>query len=1114
VNWDPNFGIPGNGLDQPVSAMALFDDGTGTALYAGGYFQHAGGVAVHSVAKWDGTAWSPLGTSFTGTVLALAAFDDGTGPALYAGGYIYVADGVPMHFMTRWNGSSWSDVGGGVDSVVYAFAVHDDGTGPALYAAGAFNNASGAPAAKVARWNGSTWSAVGSGLVGSINTLASFDDGSGPALFAGGNAPNTIRKWDGSTWSIPGGGVNGGVLALAPYGGSLYAAGGFGSAGGNTCNNIARWDGTQWSPVGTASTGGGANNSILTLGVCDLGGGPLLYAGGGFDSVNYHAVEAHQMASWDGTTWSALGSGLTGFGIVSGAGPLAICGFNGGIGSRVYVGGMFTTISGMRSDNIAVWGSPCAPASISQQPLSQSAVFPDPVVFRITARGNPPLSYQWRKDGVPIANVSGKIEGATTPTMTIYYWSLNDEGNYDCQVTNPYGVTTSDEAVLTVPGNGTTGAPIVLTKILLPPEPVPGLPGATFTSFGSSIQAATSDVSFYGRIEGAGNTNQSLNLWQSGTTQLLDMNWAQAPGTPSGVLFDHFGGFLIGADGKLAFSAVLLGPGIDGLNNTGIWYHDVGGEDLVARFGDPAVGGPAGSTFRNNLMLESFSDSGQILFSGTLYNGGSFVAGGYWVWDRASGQSLVAINGQTAPGTSATFANLQYRQMVESRSGTVALFSDLSGGPSWGLWTGQPGALQLVALSGDQVPGYPAGTTFLYVDSPVLNELDDLAFRAQIQDPGGSTRWMVLRWRAGVFDTILSQGDPAPGIPGETIFACKPIEMNENGAFLIYSSVASGSCTDNCPSYGFFLVDASGIDRIITDRADPLPEAPPGFTLGSLGPVAMNNAEQVVLTVTLYHGQSFGTTYGWTREHGLFPVAIPGSQIEVTPGDYRTVAGAGMSFVDGGVGGLSTDHNAGPSRNLNDAGQVLMAFGFSDFVSGIFTGQFTTYESRYFAPGTPFCAGDGTLATPCPCGNFGLPGHGCDNSIATGGAILTCVGGASLAADTLTLTSAGERLTALSVFLQGTTRLSAGVPYGDGVRCVGGILKRIGVKAAVGGVVTYPGASDLSVSARSDALGDVIHPGETRYYQIYYRDPTQTFCPNPPGGTFNTSSGQIIPWFP
>jgi hypothetical protein len=79
-------------------------------------------------------------------------------------------------------------------------------------------------------------------------------------------------------------------------------------------------------------------------------------------------------------------------------------------------------------------------------------------------------------------------------------------------------------------------------------------------------------------------------------------------------------------------------------------------------------------------------------------------------------------------------------------------------------------------------------------------------------------------------------------------------------------------------------------------------------------------------------------------------------------------------------------------------------------------------------------------------------------------------------------TTSGEKPTATSVVLQGTSVLAGGSPYGQGVRCVGGTLKRLYTKAAVAGSITAPnfGAGDPTVSARSAAKGDPISAGEIR----------------------------------
>ena len=156
-----------------------------------------------------------------------------------------------------------------------------------------------------------------------------------------------------------------------------------------------------------------------------------------------------------------------------------------------------------------------------------------------------------------------------------------------------------------------------------------------------------------------------------------------------------------------------------------------------------------------------------------------------------------------------------------------------------------------------------------------------------------------------------------------------------------------------------------------------------------------------------------------------------------------------------------------------------------------------------------FCAGDGS-AGPCPCANAGSSGKGCDNSASTGGARLK--GDGTTSPDTLQLLASGELPTALSIFLQGNLQLATPVPFGDGIRCIGGVLKRLAVKNAVGGEAVYPSAGELPVGVHSAGLGDPIAPGSTRWYQTYYRDPALAFCPNPPGNSWNVTNAVEVVW--
>jgi len=145
--WLPAFGGE-PGVGDRVQALAVFDDGRGKALYAGGSFTTAGGAAASHVACWDGTSWSALGLGVDAAVQAPAVFDDGSGARLGAGGAFTSAGGAAANRIACWDGTSWTPLGSGMNDAVRSLAVCDVGGGPELYAAGAFTVAGGGGASR------------------------------------------------------------------------------------------------------------------------------------------------------------------------------------------------------------------------------------------------------------------------------------------------------------------------------------------------------------------------------------------------------------------------------------------------------------------------------------------------------------------------------------------------------------------------------------------------------------------------------------------------------------------------------------------------------------------------------------------------------------------------------------------------------------------------------------------------------------------------------------------------------------------------------------------------------------------------------------------------------
>lgn len=381
----------------------------GTNLYAGGSYGYlAGGKIVNSIASWDGANWSGIGPSGRGnglssSVLALAS--DGTN--LYAGGTFTAAGQTSANYISRFDGTNWFSMGSGigpVGSIIRALAVGNNG----VYVGGQFSTAGGVSAANAAFWNGTNWSALGGGPGGVVASILVRTDGvyavGAPSGTSGYGSPFFVR-WDGTNWDdsfattnsfflvlinnpniamdalassgtnifvggefnfaqgdqnfimdatscpdifqcyggyayIMGTGVNSNVLAMTVIGTNLYAAGYFTNAGGIAASHIAEWNGTTWSALGSGVVGSGYPDALAAIGT-------NLYAGGSF--TNMGGVSANGVAKWNGSIWSALGGGVLRGGLPSSVSSL------GSSGNDLYAGGVFQVAGNKASYSVGHW---------------------------------------------------------------------------------------------------------------------------------------------------------------------------------------------------------------------------------------------------------------------------------------------------------------------------------------------------------------------------------------------------------------------------------------------------------------------------------------------------------------------------------------------------------------------------------------------------------------------------------------------------------------------------------------------------------------------------------------------------------------------------------------
>jgi hypothetical protein len=206
---------------------------------------------------------------------------------------------------------SWSPVCN-ASGIGYINTLEVDSSSNKLYMAGYFNSRCGVTAKNVIAYDGISWDSLSDGLNSEIRVLKMVNGD----LYAGGiftqsgtTSISKIAKWNGSSWSALGSGLSNSVStsycfasAITEYAGELYVGGYFNIAGGVNASGIAKWNGTSWSAVGLGIS---ASSSVLAMEVYN----GELYVGGSFTTAG--GIAAQNIAKWNGTSWSAVGSGMT-----------------------------------------------------------------------------------------------------------------------------------------------------------------------------------------------------------------------------------------------------------------------------------------------------------------------------------------------------------------------------------------------------------------------------------------------------------------------------------------------------------------------------------------------------------------------------------------------------------------------------------------------------------------------------------------------------------------------------------------------------------------------------------------------------------------------------------
>ncbi len=246
-------------------------------------------------------SWQPVGAGFIPNgVNAFYIYNN----VLYVGGGIATSGAVTLNGVGKWNGVFWDSLAaGGSFGNPHCFADYNG----QLIAGGDFNKMNGYPNTRsIASWDGTAWHALGLGIGGNVKAMAVYNG----SLYVGGDiiAVNgawwyrDLARWDGTNWyTIPTSGGLSMIESMTIYNGELYVGGYFSSIDSVPVQNIAKFDGTTWSAVG-----GGLSSDVFCLYVDSISN--RLYAGGNFTYTNNNTVSCpSSIAYWDGNVWTPFG---------------------------------------------------------------------------------------------------------------------------------------------------------------------------------------------------------------------------------------------------------------------------------------------------------------------------------------------------------------------------------------------------------------------------------------------------------------------------------------------------------------------------------------------------------------------------------------------------------------------------------------------------------------------------------------------------------------------------------------------------------------------------------------------------------------------------------------
>lgn len=473
-----------------------------------------------------------------------------------------------------------------------------------------------------------------------------------------------------------------------------------------------------------------------------------------------------------------------------------------------------------------------------------------------------------------------------------------------------------------------------IRTVALSDMPPTGLPqGLQFGALDGATIDANGRVAFR-----AGPNPRSESLWveENGVPRLIAYTGGQVPGESEEVRWSQFDFELtFNSAGNLLFEGSVIGTDPPSPSfHRGLWVDQAGSLWEAMQSGDVAPGAQAGEFFVGSSLNRILTKENEVFFQDYITSEGVFPPTGLGVW-QGDGQTLspVAISGQPTPvpelGADAT---RDFRGIGDfDASGNVLLPSKLEGtGISDtnddSVWWGRPDDLAMVAREGDQATGLPDGVqyaSFKAFSSPYRDT--GVHFSATLSGNGVDESNDEAVWSVddSGLTLIMRKGDQAPMMPAGVRFASLgAYRLSEGSDQVVFLISLSGPGIDDTNRLAVFAGLPESL-RLVGQQGQQAPGTSDGAAFGSaaFGFLQQNQSGQVAFTSQLVGGGIHDGVWAEDGSGVLRLIARAGDQLEVMPGDFRTIR----------------DVLTSPGNNaFNNRGELLLAMRFVDGTSGLF----------------------------------------------------------------------------------------------------------------------------------------------------------------------------------